>query len=86
MERESAYQEAEIELNGTMRRLQALGLTTSELNEIIEKGEPRHQLTVTAPVSGQIVEQGATLGATVEPKDTLFQILDTTTVLVEGDV
>jgi len=86
VERESAYQEAEIELNGTMRRLQALGLTTSELNEVIEKGEPRHQLTVTAPVSGQIVEQGATLGATVEPNNTLFQILDTTTVLVEGDV
>ncbi len=57
-----------------------LGVTSSEISEVMETGEPSTRFTVTAPASGQIISQHVTLGATVEPADTLFQILDTTTV------
>ena len=86
VESESTYREAVIGLDKTRSKLQMLGVTSSEISEVMETGEPSTRFTVTAPASGQIISQHVTLGATVEPADMLFEILDTATVWIEGDV
>ena len=43
-------------------------------------------VSITAPLSGTIVERNVSLGGSVEPKETLFRIVDLSEVIVEGDV
>jgi len=49
-------------------------------------GNPPPLVSVTAPLSGIVVERNITLGGTVEPNETLFRISDLSKVIVEGDV
>lgn len=49
-------------------------------------GNPPPLVSITAPLSGIIVERNISLGGTVEPNKTLFQIADLSKVIVEGDV
>lgn len=43
-------------------------------------------VSITAPLSGTIVERNVSLGGSVEPNETLFRIADLSEVIVEGDV
>jgi len=43
-------------------------------------------VSITAPLSGTIVERDVSLGGSVEPNATLFRIADLSEVIVEGDV
>jgi multidrug efflux pump subunit AcrA (membrane-fusion protein) len=43
-------------------------------------------VSITAPLSGTIVERNLSFGGSVEPNATLFRIADLTEVIVEGDV
>ncbi len=49
-------------------------------------GNPPPLVSITAPLSGIIVERNVSLGGTVEPNSTLFRIADLSKVIVEGDV
>lgn len=49
-------------------------------------GNPPPLVSITAPLSGIIVERNVSLGGPVEPNSTLFQIADLSKVIVEGDV
>ncbi len=49
-------------------------------------GNPPPVVTVTAPISGTVVERSVVLGEAVEPNKHLFHIVDLSKVIVEGDV
>ncbi len=83
---EEALRRAVITLNKIRQKLQVSGLTLAEMDKVIQTGMPSAIFYVTAPASGQIIKQHVTLGATVEKSDTLFSMLDTDIVWVEGEV
>jgi len=49
-------------------------------------GNPPPVVTVTAPISGTVVERSVVLGEAVEPNKHLFHIVDLSKVIIEGDV
>jgi len=49
-------------------------------------GNPPPVVTVSAPISGTVVERSVVLGEAVEPNKHLFHIVDLSKVIVEGDV
>ena len=83
---EEALRSANITLNKVQQRLQVSGLTLADIDKVVQTGHPAPIFYVTAPASGQIIEQHVTLGATVEKNSMLFSILDTARVWVEGEV
>lgn len=82
---EEALRSAVITLNKIRLKLQVSGLTSAEIEKIVQTGQPSPTFYVTAPASGQIVKQHVTLGATVEKSDILFSTLDTDIVWVQGE-
>ena len=82
---EESLRSAVITLNKVQQKLHVSGLTPVEIEKVVQTGKPAPLLYVTAPASGQIIEQHVTLGTTVEKSDTLFSILDTEVVWVEGE-
>ena len=82
---EEAFRSAVITLNKVRQTLQVSGLMPADIDKVIQTGQPFPMFHVTAPASGQIIEQHVTLGTTVEKSDTLFSILDTDVVWIEGE-
>ena len=83
---EDAFRNANITLNKVQQKLQVSGLTLADIDKVVQTGQPSPIFQVTAPASGQIIAQHVTLGTTVEKNNTLFSILDTDRVRVEGEV
>ncbi len=83
---EESLRNAVITLNKVRQKLQVSGLTRTDIDKIVQTGQPSPIFYVTAPASGQIIKQHVTLGTTVERSNTLFSILDTDLVWVEGEV
>ena len=82
---EEAFRSATITLNKVRQKLQVSGLIPADIDKVVQTGQPSPMFYVTAPASGQIIKQHATLGRTVEKSDMLFSILDTDVVWVEGE-
>ncbi len=82
---EEAFRSAVITLNKVQQKLHVSGLKPADIEKVVQTGQPSTMFYVTAPASGQIIKQHATLGATVEKSDVLFSILDTDVVWVEGE-
>ena len=82
---EEALRSAFITLKKIRQKLQVSGLTSAEIEKIVQTGQPSPIFYVKAPASGQIVQQHVTLGSTVAKSDVLFSILDTGIVWVEGE-
>ena len=83
---EESLRNANITLNKVQQKLQVSGLTLDDIDKVIQVGQPSGIFYVTAPAPGQITEQHATVGTTVEKSDILFSILDTDIVWVQGEV
>jgi multidrug efflux pump subunit AcrA (membrane-fusion protein) len=49
-------------------------------------GNPIPLVSVTAPITGTVVERNVSLGASVDPSMPLFKIMDLSMVIVEGEV
>lgn len=86
MQTEEAQRNATIVLEKVRQQLEVYGMTAKEIDKIIESGKSHSRVYVTAPTSGQIIKQEVILGATVAKSDTLYSILDTDVVWVEGEV
>lgn len=61
------------------------GQTLAEI-ESRRFGNPIPLVAAVAPITGTIVERTASLGASVDPSEHLFKIIDLSTVIVEGEV
>ena len=83
---EESLRNAVITFNKVWQRLQVFGLTIADIDKVVQTGQPSPIFYVKAPASGQIIKQHVTLGTTVEKSNTLFSILDTDLVWVEGEV
>ncbi len=86
LQTEEAQRNAAIVLQKARSKLEVYGITVEEIDKIVETGKSNSLFNITAPNSGQIVKQQVNLGATVDKSDSLYSILDTTIVWVEGEV
>lgn len=59
-----------------------------ELAEVQSRryGNPIPLVSISAPISGTIVQRNVTMGASVDPSAPLFKIMDLSTVIIEGEV
>ena len=83
---EESYRNSEIVLNKVRQQLGVFGLSEIEIDQITKSGQRQKLFSVKAPMSGKIIQQDVLLGDTVEKSDALYSILNTSTVLVEGEV
>lgn len=85
-EAEAAATRARAEKDAAEGRLHTMGVGDSELGNLQVAGHYGSSIAVVAPITGTIVERTVTLGQALEPKDTLFTIMDLTKVWVLVDV
>ncbi len=84
---EAARALAEAERAAAESRALVLGLTPEALAELVASGRPSARLTVTAPISGEIIARDVTLGEVVGPdRDALLTIADTSRFWVLAEV
>ena len=67
-------------------RLHSLGVPDAELASLQSEGHYTSTVSLTAPLSGTIVERTASIGQAVEPADPLFSIMDLREVWIVMDV
>jgi cobalt-zinc-cadmium efflux system membrane fusion protein len=77
---------ARAEKDATENRLHTLGLSEEDLRRLNSEGHYTSTMPAAAPLDGLVVERQVTLGQMVEPKDTMFVIMDLRTVWVLLDV
>lgn len=85
LQTEEAQRNAAIVLAKVQQKLKVFGMTADEINKTIETGKSHSRFYVTAPSAGQIVKQDVTLGATVDKSDSLYSILNTDVIWVQGE-
>jgi len=68
------------------RRLELLGISSQELDEILASGKPVEAIAIRSPVDGYVVAKEALAGVAVQPGTVLFQVADLSTVWVTADV
>jgi len=68
------------------RRLELLGISAQEIDEIVKSGKPVEAIAIRSPVEGYVVAKNALVGVVVQPGTVLFQIADLRTVWVTADI
>ena len=79
MEAEAAYRTAQLAASNLRHNLLNLGLTESDLENIVTNQNTSAQLMVRAPFSGTLVERNSVVGEAVETGDSLFTIANLST-------
>ncbi len=85
-EAEAQAVKARADKEAAENRLHGLGVTDAELPDMRVDRHLGSTMALTSPIDGLVVEAGATLGQMVEPKDTLFTVMDLRTVWLQVDV
>jgi Cu(I)/Ag(I) efflux system membrane fusion protein len=68
------------------RRLELLGISSQEIDEILKSGKPVEAIAIRSPVEGFVVGKNALVGIAVQPGTVLFQVADLSTVWVTADI
>lgn len=68
------------------KKLTLYGLSDEQQEEIVEKGEPSEQITLTAPIGGTVIHRNAIEGQYVQEGDPLYTIADLNHLWLELDV
>jgi Cu(I)/Ag(I) efflux system membrane fusion protein len=68
------------------RRLELLGISGPDLDEILRAGKPVEAIPLRSPVEGYVVGKNAVAGLAVSPGSVLFEIADLSTVWVTADI
>ena len=68
------------------QRLALLGMAENEIAAVERSGQVQQRFLLSSPVSGVIAELGVREGATVMPGQTLYRIVDLSTVWVNAEV
>ena len=68
------------------RRLELLGISAQEIDEILKSDKPVEAIAIRSPVEGYVVAKSALVGVAVQPGTVLFQIADLSMVWVTADV
>jgi len=72
------------EIESLTRQLSLLGVPESEIRKV-RREKTVSTLHILAPISGTIVERRIILGQTIEPNTHIFKVVDTSTMIVEGE-
>jgi cobalt-zinc-cadmium efflux system membrane fusion protein len=67
---------AQVQLASSRQSLKNLGLTEEDIKFLLKKGLPTANLNLKSPLSGTIVERYVTAGERTEPGDSIFKIVD----------
>jgi membrane fusion protein, copper/silver efflux system len=70
----------------TRRRLLRLGVEADDIDHMAAAAEAVKNVTIRASQDGYIMEKNVVVGESVEPKTTLFEIADLSSVFVEAEV
>lgn len=73
-------------LEAARRRLEYWDLTSEQIEQIGERGEPQRTLTFFAPISGEVMHKSVDQGQHVEAGQTLMKIVDISKVWLIVDV
>lgn len=79
---ERQYLEAQAEL----RRAEAEQSAADRALEVYGRGGRGSEVTIKSPIDGRVVERHATVGEVIAPSDTLFTVMDTSSVWIVGRV
>jgi cobalt-zinc-cadmium efflux system membrane fusion protein len=83
----SAISSAKVEVSNARRHLLILGLKDSTISALASKPNLASSIfSLTAPISGVVVERNATIGATVGSDANLFKIIDLSSVWIDANV
>ncbi len=85
-EAQSAHEGAKLRRDSFRARLEAVGLTARQMENLLEQRQIVAALPVRAPITGQVVHLRAPLGQVVKAEDALVEIHDPTAALVRGFV
>jgi cobalt-zinc-cadmium efflux system membrane fusion protein len=77
---------AKVEVSNARRHLLILGMTDSAIDALANKSNLASVFSLTAPISGIVVERNATIGATVNTDANLFKIIDLSSVWIDANV
>lgn len=73
-------------LNGTKTRLQLLGISDDQIDEILTSGVSNTHIKIHSPISGHIIRKYIREGEYVQEGTPLFDIADLTTVWIQAQV
>jgi Cu(I)/Ag(I) efflux system membrane fusion protein len=68
------------------RRLELLGISAHEIDEVLRTGKPTDAIAIRSPVEGYVVAKNAVAGVAVQPGTVLFEVADLSTVWVTAEV
>lgn len=71
---------------GSRDKLRLLGVSDSEMDEIVRSGRANHRLVIRSPQSGHIITKHVKQGGHIEPGQTLFEVADLSSIWIEADV
>jgi cobalt-zinc-cadmium efflux system membrane fusion protein len=83
----TAISSAKVEVSNARRHLLILGLKDSAINALAKRPELASSVfSLTAPISGTVIERNGTIGATVGSDANLFKIVDLSSVWIDANV
>jgi Cu(I)/Ag(I) efflux system membrane fusion protein len=69
-----------------LRRLELLGISRQEIDEVLRTGKPAVAIAIRSPVEGYVIAKNAVTGVAVQPGTVLFEVADLSTVWVTAEV
>jgi len=83
---EAAFKVAHASLDAAEKKLHVLGFSEAQVRSIAETHQIHPEITITAPVSGRVIEHHAVLGAMIDQSSDLMTIMDPTVLWVDAEV
>jgi membrane fusion protein, copper/silver efflux system len=68
------------------RRLELLGISAQEIDEVLRTGKPSEAVAIRSPVEGYVVAKNAVAGVALQAGTVLFEVADLSKVWVTADV
>jgi len=68
------------------RRLELLGISGQEIDDIVRTGKPVEAIAIRSPVDGYVVAKNAVAGIAVQPGTVLFEVADLSQVWVNAEI
>jgi RND family efflux transporter MFP subunit len=85
-EAEAAASAARQRRDSFLRKLEAVGVSAAQLQQVLTKGQVVRALPVVSPIAGKVVRFQGTLGQAVKTADPLFEVHDLSKPMVRGIV
>lgn len=85
-ERQGALTEAEVDLKTARDQLRVLGMSEQDLKRLDRERTIHSFSSISASISGVVIERNVTLGQVVQPADTLYTIADLSQVWIVAEV